>query len=233
MMSVLHGLFIAPLMELYRTLFTAIPDIAGAAGRIVAFSVLLNLLLLPAYAQMERSSRAGRARHARVAAEVARMGRHFRGRELYYYVRAVHRQFDYRPLSQLLGSADLLVQILMFATVYQFLSGLDALAGAAFGPIDDLSQPDGLLGGINLLPLLMTVINAAAVIAYTQERVRRVQALGLAALFLVLLYDSASGLVLYWTMNNLFSLVRIAMQRRLAGVESPWLRLANDLQRQV
>ncbi len=30
----------------------------------------------------------------------------------------------------------------------------------------------------------------------------------LATIFLVLLYESASGLVLYWTVNNLFSLAR-------------------------
>ena len=30
----------------------------------------------------------------------------------------------------------------------------------------------------------------------------------MAGLFLVLLYDSPSGLVFYWTLNNLFSLVK-------------------------
>ncbi|MBR4426786.1 MAG: sulfatase-like hydrolase/transferase, partial [Spirochaetales bacterium] len=36
----------------------------------------------------------------------------------------------------------------------------------------------------------------------------KVQLYGMAAIFLVLLYNSPSGLVLYWTMNNLFSLLK-------------------------
>jgi membrane protein insertase Oxa1/YidC/SpoIIIJ len=115
------------------------------------------------------------------------------------------------------------VQILVFVTVFHFLSGLGALAGASFGPIADLSRPDRLLGGVNLLPLLMTAINAASVFAYVDDRSKRMQALALAAVFLLLLYGSASGLVLYWTMNNLFSLVRNLVARGRAPVLPRWL----------
>ena len=54
----------------------------------------------------------------------------------------------------------------------------------------------------------MTAINAAAVLAYVEDRGKRLQGLVLGAIFLVLLYNSPAGLVLYWTTNNLFSLAR-------------------------
>jgi membrane protein insertase Oxa1/YidC/SpoIIIJ len=60
----------------------------------------------------------------------------------------------------------------------------------------------------------MTAINAASVFSYVDDRSKRMQALALSVLFLVLLYGSGSGLVLYWTTNNLFSLVRNLVQRR-------------------
>lgn len=218
MSGVLYGAFIEPLMQIYALMFSALPVALGVGGRIVAFGVLLNLLLMPLYAQMELRSRATRALRARVAADVARMRKYFKGRELYFYIRAVHRQHRYRPLSQVLGSADLAVQILVFFTVFHFLSGFEPLRGASFGPLHDLSQPDRLLGGLNLMPFLMTAINLGSVFLYAQERTRRMQAIALAALFLVLLYNSPSGLVLYWTTNNLFSLVRNLLVRRSSGL---------------
>lgn len=217
MLEVLDNLFFQPLMVVYSFVFEMSPDWLGTGGRLIAFSVLLNLALLPLYYQMEQRSRRTRQIKERVAREAARMKKHFRGRERYFYTRAVYRQHRYHPISELLGSADLFVQILVFATVYRYLSGLPALIGAAFGPIADLSRPDGLLGGVNLLPLLMTAINAAAVFTYVSDRSKRLQAWALAAIFLVLLYNSHSGLVLYWTANNLFSLLRNLAQRHLAS----------------
>lgn len=229
-MTLPGNLFLQPLMTIYAALFDTAPDWFGVGGQLIGFSVLLNLALLPLYYQMEQRSRHIRQHKERVDRDVARMKKHFRGRELYFYIRTVHRQHGYRPLEQLLGSADLFVQVLVFTTVYHFLSTLPALSGVSFGPIADLSRPDGLMGGVNLLPLLMTVINGAAVFTYTGARNKRLQALGLAALFLVLLYSSAAGLVLYWTANNIFSLLRNLVQRRFASRPSGRvMKLLNQL----
>jgi membrane protein insertase Oxa1/YidC/SpoIIIJ len=92
--------------------------------------------------------------------------------------------------------------------VYHFLAQPGLLDGMPFGRIDDLSKPDGLLAGINLLPLLMTGINAISVLYYVKDSGQRTRALALALGFLVLLYTSPAGLVLYWTMNNFWSLLR-------------------------
>ena len=192
-----------------------LPESLGMGGKLIAFSVVLNVLLMPVYRQMERTFEISRGVKQHVAREVARMKRHFRGRERYFYIRAVYRQYRYHPISELLRSGDLIVQILVFSTVYRYLSGLEALRGASFGPIADLSAPDGLLSGINVLPLLMTAINAAAVLTYVSDRGRRIQGIALASIFLVLLYSSGSGLVLYWTMNNVFSVLRNMAERRV------------------
>lgn len=228
MLAVLDILFLQPLMAIYGAVYSLLPGSLGVGGRLIAFGILLNLFLIPAYRQMERRSRGFRELKQRVAREVARMKRHFSGRERYFYIRAVYRQHRYKPVAELLGSADLALQIIMFATVYRFISGLPELHGASFGPIADLGAPDTLLGGIHLLPLLMTAINIGATFAYSPERGRRLQGCALAVLFLVLLYNSPAGLVLYWTANNLFSLARNLARPLLsrgAGVlDAPSLR---------
>lgn len=216
LVAILKAMSIDPIEKIYAELFLgiygALPDLGGT---IVLFSLVLNLLLLPVYYQMERAGRAGREIRARVQEEVDRMRRHFRGRERYFYIRAVHRQFGYRPISAVFSAGDLYVQILVFATVYRFLLGLPFLSGASFAGIPDLSRPDGLLFGWNLLPLLMTLANVASAVAYHGSRATRLQSFALAVLFLVLLYRSPSGIVLYWTCNNVFSLVRNVIERTL------------------
>jgi len=220
MLDTLENLFVEPLMIIYSFVYHLPERWLGvdAGSQLILFSVLLNLALIPLYRQMEQRSEATRAARQRVASEVARMKRHFRGRERYFYIRAVYRNYRYHPISELLGSADLLVQILVFLTVFHYLSGLDAVVGQSFGPISDLSRPDGLLGGVHLLPLLMTAINAASAYLYVEERNKRLQALALALLFLVLLYRSPAALVLYWTGNNLFSAARNLLRRRIGAL---------------
>lgn len=208
MLAFLDNLLLQPLMLVYAGIFDLLPEVLGIGPRLILFSLLLNLALLPAYQQMEQASRRTRQMRERVARDVARMRAHFRGRERYFYIRAVHRQHHYRPISALLGSADLWIQILVFATVYRFLSGFQAMQGESFLGIENLGAPDALLWGFNLLPLLMTAINIASAYAYVEDSSKRLQAVALAAIFLVLLYASPAGLVLYWTLNNLFSLLR-------------------------
>ena len=207
MFEILDILFLQPLMVIYRWLFDAVPGL-DSGPRIIVFALLLNLLLASAYRQMEARAKAGREKLAAMNKEVARMKANFRGRERYFYIRAVHRQFGHHPIHALLSSNELLLQILVFATVFQFLSGSQLLDGHAFGQISDLGQPDGLLGGLHLLPLLMTAINVLSVTYYVKDKGQRGQGIALALVFLVLLYASPSGLVLYWTINNLWSLVR-------------------------
>lgn len=207
MFEILNILFLQPLMVIYRWLFDVVPGL-DPGPRIIVFALLLNLLLAPAYRQMEARAKAGQEKLAAMNKEVARMKANFRGRERYFYIRAVHRQFGYHPIHALLSSSELLLHILVFATVFQFLSGSRLLDGHAFGQISDLGQPDGLLGGLHLLPLLMTAINVLSVTYYVKDKGQRGQGIALALVFLVLLYASPSGLVLYWTINNLWSLVR-------------------------
>jgi hypothetical protein len=101
------------------------------------------------------------------------------------------------------------------------------LEGASFGPISDLGSPDALIAAgsitINVLPFVMTAINllSAAVYANKMPFKSKVQLFIMAALFLVLLYNSPSGMVLYWTCNNLFSLVKNIVMKLISKNKKP------------
>ena len=56
----------------------------------------------------------------------------------------------------------------------------------------------------------MTAINVVSAAIYMKglPLKNKIQMYGIAAIFLVLLYNSPAGLVFYWTLNNVFSLVK-------------------------
>ncbi len=136
----------------------------------------------------------------------------FSGDERMMILQTYYRQNNYKPTSALKGSVSLLLQIPFFMAAYNFLSNLADLQGTPLGPIKDLGAPDGLIviGGvaINFLPILMTLVNVISSAIYLKgfPLKTKVQIYGMALFFLVFLYTSPSGLVFYWTLNNVFSL---------------------------
>jgi hypothetical protein len=74
--------------------------------------------------------------------------------------------------------------------------------------LGDLGLPDTLLfSQFHLMPLIMTFVNILALLTTVgSDRRSFVQGLAIAFVFLILLYDSPLGLLIYWTTSNLFSL---------------------------
>lgn len=213
--NALDQVFLQPLMQLCGLAFSSINHWTENPGyALIVLGVFVNLLLLPLYIQMENSGRAQRELQKKVIDEVRRIKKHFSGREAYYYVQTTYRVYNYSPFKVVLQSFDLLVQVVVFSTIYRYLAQSELIQGVSFGPIADLAEPDALLGGIHLLPFVMTGVNLLSVFAYDPSK--RKQGLGLALLFLGLLYASPSGLVIYWTSSNLFSWLRNLALRWLA-----------------
>ena len=208
-----------PTQTIYESLFGFLGEYVGSPGvTIIIFSVVVNVVLSPIYFQMENSKRANLSLRSAMKSEIDRMKKHYSGRERYYYIRAVYRQFGFQPFSAVFTSTDLYLQIFVFSTVYHFLSNYTEVAGQPLWIITDLGKPDGLLAGVNVLPIIMTVLNVVSTIFYCNDYSERRNAFLLSGLFLVLLYSSPSGLVLYWTTNNAFSMVRNFSEKRLLPV---------------
>lgn len=145
---------------------------------------------------------------------VSHIKKTFSGNERMMILSTYYRQRGYKPIYALKGSFSLLLEIPFFIAAYSFLSGLEIMNGVSFGPIANLGAPDGLITlfgiSINLLPILMTIINVIAAAIYLKgfPLKSKIQMYGIAVIFLVLLYYSPAGLVFYWTLNNVFSLVK-------------------------
>ena len=218
--NLLYSLLIGPLETLFSLIYAVTYHLIEHPGlSIIGLSLVMNLLLLPLYKRTDAIQFEAIETEKRMKPLVTHIKKTFKGNEQFMMLQTCYRQYHYKPTDALKGLSPLLLEIPFFMAAYNFLSGLSLLQGAGLGPIQDLAAPDGLLvlGGlsINLLPVLMTVINIASCLIYTREAPlkTKLQLYGMAALFLVLLYDSPAGLVFYWTLNNLFSLIKNALMK--------------------
>ena len=208
-----YTILIGPLQLLFELVFSLVYRHFNNPGTsIIFFSLIVNLLVFPLYHRADKMQSEQRDLESKLQPWVSHIKNTFTGDERFMMLQTYYRQNNYRPTSTLKGSLALFLEIPFFIAAYRFLSGLLLLKGASFGPIKDLGVPDAMitLGSItiNLLPILMTLINALSAAVYMKgfPKKNKIQTYGMALIFLVLLYNSPSGLVLYWTLNNLFSL---------------------------
>lgn len=211
----LYNIFIMPIelaIEFVFSLANGVFDNPGIC--IIAVSIVVNILVFPLYSRADAIQEIERNKQKSMEKWVKHIKKTFKGEEKVMMLNTYYRQQHYSPLYAIKGSLSLLFQIPFFMAAYHFLSNLDMLQGTSFLFLSDLGAPDGLLTigsfTINLLPILMTIINIVSGMIYTKgfKFKEKFQLYGIAIIFLILLYNSPSGLVFYWTLNNLFSLFK-------------------------
>ena len=214
-LTALYLLIIRPLELLFEVIFAIANRILPSPGlAIIALSLAMNFLVLPLYRRADAMQEEERRTEEKIGPWQKRIRDTFKGDERFMMLQAFYRENNYRPTDALKGSLSLLLEIPFFIAAYRMISSLKLLQGVSFGPISDLGSPDHMIVigtvALNLLPVIMTLINIISSAIYTKGLPARskVQLYGIALIFLVLLYDSPSGLVFYWTLNNLFSLAK-------------------------
>ena len=209
----LFCLFIEPLKLLFEVVFFYAYKFTGNVGiSIVVISLVINILVLPLYKRADKLEKEQLEKKKSMKPWVDKIKAAFKGDERVMMLQAYYRENNYKTTAVFKESVSLFLQIPFFMAAYSFLSGLKVLQGVSLGPIKDLGAPDALITigaiSINVLPVLMTLINIVAGFIYTEKGMvkDKVKLILIALVFLVLLYNSPSGLVFYWTLNNVFSL---------------------------
>ncbi len=118
------------------------------------------------------------------------------------------------------GCLPLLFQIPVFFALFRVLSRSVELRGAGFLWIKDLTMPDTLftVGGFqfHLLPIIMTLLQLVSVYLQqgrmkgsnnSMQKQMQTQSYFMPLIFLFLFWSMPSGLVLYWTVQNIFSII--------------------------
>lgn len=213
--SFFYNLFINPISQILEFFYVFFYSITNNNGiSIIGLSFVVSLFTLPLYIIAEQWQEVERNKQSLMKSGIERIKSTFKGDEQYMILSTFYKQNHYHPLMALRSSFSLLIQIPFFIAAYHFLSNLEALRGTSFLFIKDFGSPDSTFKignfSINILPIAMTLINCISGAIYSKghEIKEKVQIYVCAAVFLVLLYTSPAGLVVYWTMNNVISLIK-------------------------
>ena len=203
MWNLLYNLIVMPIqivVEMTYSFMYRLLDNRGLA--IIAVSLVIQTLILPLYKRSDALQDEEREKQKSMERWVKHIKKTFKGDERFMMLNTYYRQNDYKPYYALKSSFSILLQIPFFMAAYNYLSHLQELRGVSFLFIKDLGAPDHMfhIGGfyVNFLPIAMTLINIVSGIIYTKGLPvkSKLQVYGLAAVFLVLLYNSPAGLVL-------------------------------------
>jgi len=214
-LDIFYTILVKPLELLFEAVFAiSLGVFERPAVCLIVMSLAINIIVLPLYRRADIIQMNARNKEKQMRPLTDHIKKAFKGDERIMMLQTLYRQQNYSTLSSMKSLISLGLQIPFFIAAYKFLSELAVLERTTMGPIKDLGAPDGLLtiGGltVNVLPIAMTIINIVSSEIYTKGQPFKDKiVLYLSALvFLVLLYDSPSGLVFYWTFNNVFSLVK-------------------------
>ena len=219
MFSLFYDIIVSPLELCVEFIFELMFRLFGHAEKnqglaVIGVSLAISVMTFPLYYRADQVQQKERDIQKKLAAGIKRIKETFKGDERFMILQAFYRENKYSPLSALNGSISLILEIPFFIAAYHFLSHLEVLQNASFGFIENLGAPDALITTkfftINILPILMTTINCISSAIYLKgfPLKSKIQVYGMALIFLVLLYNSPSGLVIYWTCNNIFSLAK-------------------------
>lgn len=139
----------------------------------------------------------------------------------------VYQEVGYNPMS---GCLPMLVQFLILWSMYNLFNNYFEFRGSSFIPhwIEDLSSGDSIYvfkfnipffgNHLRILPLIylasqllfgkITNMGGTAGAAGSSQAQMKMMMYGMPILFFVLFYNAPSGLLLYWTVSNIFQMVQ-------------------------
>ncbi len=143
--------------------------------------------------------------------------KNLKGQDKFEETSKIYDKFKYNPIYELILVLPYLIQVPVFLTMYYLFLNIntEVFLGKSFLFVSDLSKPDSFykyyLFNINILPLIMTLINIMCLILYNSSN--KFLEVSLPIIFLIILYDKPSALVLYWTFNNIIYLFDIILEK--------------------
>ncbi|MGL5955879.1 MAG: membrane protein insertase YidC [Brevinema sp.] len=197
-------------------LMSKLVDMTGSAGlTLILIAIVVKLLLLPLSIKSAVSMKKMRVLQPKLNKLQEKWGHD--PQALQQKTMELYKSEKVNPLG---GCLPLLFQIPVFFALFRVLSRSFELRGAGFLWITDLTMPDVFFAigsfTVHLLPIVMTLLQLVSVFLQqgrmgdsqnSMQKQMQTQSYLMPVIFLFLFWGMPSGLVLYWTVQNVFSII--------------------------
>lgn len=184
------------------------------AAAIIALTIIIKALLWPLQNKATDSMR----RMAALSPKMTELREKYKDdpTKMNQELMKLYKDYGVNPFS---GCIPILIQIPIFFGFYSMLGTAIELRNSSFLWVKDLSQPDTvghLLGfPINILPILMalTMVWQMHITPKTGDAVQQRIFMFMPLIFILFAYNFASALSLYWTTQNIISIIQLYATR--------------------
>lgn len=216
--NILHTIFISPLIFIFNCVLDITSQYIPESLSIIALSIVVQIFSIPLYKIAYKVEKKEKDLQKIITPELNVLKTLYKGEELFRRTDALYKKYKYNPLLAFRNSMSLFLIIPFFIAAYITLNNYAGFMGQSFFGLFNLDNPDRLLFGINVLPILMTIFNLIA-IKYSDKNKRLFDKsnfvlLALALFFIIYLYNSSSALLLYWTMNNFIYMLKLIAKNK-------------------
>lgn len=234
--SVLYQLFLQPLETIYGVVFDFCQRFCS--GQILPSLLLLSLISSLVLVAVERKA----AKHVNkekliqgvLSKQISKIKAQYQGAERQEKIKSLYQRYSYNPIFSVRSSLGVLSQLPFLLGAYLMLLHETTLQGVAIGRISDISAPDGLLWGWNLLPFVMLLVNALNTWLSTWlTRKEKQTSLVIGMVFFILLYAAPACMLIYWTSNNAIQLIKTVVKRCCCSRKGAVAAFINNGERQA
>ncbi len=188
---------------------------------IILLSIFLNIILFPLTIKSFKSMQKMQELHPQM--EKLKTQYKDNPKKLNKEIMELYKKYNINPLS---GCLPLVLQMPIFISLYQALMKSFELRNAPFLWIKDLSLPDAVpipfvlpvIGkSVNILPLIMVIAmviqqkistqTMGAAVTEEQKQQQKIMLIIMPIMFGFIFYNMPSGLVLYWVVNTVLTIV--------------------------
>ncbi|MDF1860612.1 MAG: membrane protein insertase YidC [Verrucomicrobiales bacterium] len=189
---------------------------------IILITIIIRLLIWPVYAKSARSMK----RMSKLTPMMKELKEKYPDdpQRLNQETMKLYKTYSINPLG---GCLPMFIQLPVFLAFYRMLWSAVELRHESFLWVDDLAMPDtmfmipGLDIPFNLLPILMGVTSfiQIAITPKTGDKTQQMIFMMMPLIFLVICYNFAAALALYWTTSNAFSILQTWLMNKMPEPE--------------
>ncbi len=196
--------------------------VGGYGLAIILITLLIRLIIWPVYAKSARSMK----RMSKLTPMMKEIKEKYpdNPQKMNEETMKLYRTYSINPLG---GCLPMFIQLPIFLAFYRMLWSAAELRHESFLWVDDLAMPDtmfmipGLDIPFNLLPILMGITSFIQIwiTPKTGDKTQQMIFMLMPLIFLVICYNFAAALALYWTTSNTFSILQTWLMNKMPEPE--------------